>query len=350
MVDFRKYYAVLSGEHRTLPLSELRAIISAEGIPYKEIANLDMVVVLEAAEDLPTYITRSALTKTFGEVLTVSESDAELTSIVGDVDWEAVIAGNTLYTINLIRIKEYSRWVTYDVLVNAVKPLISRKFVPHSKALKTGMPLTIVDFILSDGLIIVGRRQYRREFSTFNSRDPKNRPTYRPGTMKSVMARVLVNLSRVSVRREETYLDPFCGIGGLLIEACSIGLRHLGSDIDVKCVEDAKKNLNHFNCTPSVVVADACKLPYRYVDGVGTDPPYGRLTKSGGRKTIRELMECSINCLADIIRRRGYLVLAQSKDVELDEVLNNAGFKLVEKHYNWLHRSLVRNVYVAVRT
>ncbi len=351
MSGVKKYYVVLSGEHRTLPPSELRAITSAEGIVYRELAQLDMVTILESTDELPTYIARSALTRVLGEVVDVFESDVDPEKMVKDVDWSSVIVNGDRYTVNLVRIKEYSAWVSYDRIVNAVKELLrDKKFIKHSEAEELRGSLSVIDFVLSDGLIIVGKRLYERKFSTFSSKDPKYRPAYRPGTMKSVMSRVLVNLSRVSVKRGETYLDPFCGVGGLLIEACSMGLKYLGSDVDSRCVEGARKNLNHFNCDPSaVVVADACRLPFRLVDGVGTDPPYGRLSKSGGRKSVYELMECSVNCLADVIKKGGYLALAQSKDVELDDILSIAGFKLVEKHYNWLHRSLIRNIYVAVR-
>lgn len=348
-MSYKKYYAVLSGEHRTLPLSELRAVAYAEGVEYREVANLDMVTILESTDELPKYITRSALTKVFGEVITISESDIGLTHVVKDVDWDSLLADEPSYTLSLIRIKEYSKWVNYESVVNTVKPLTNKKFIPYSKAVKAEAPLSVVDFILSNGLLIIGRRHYEREPMVFRSKDPKYRPAYRPGTMKSIMSRVLVNLSRVGVRSKGLYLDPFCGVGGLLIEACAIGIKYLGSDIDGRCVDGARKNLNHFNCMPSVITADACKLPYRYVDGVGTDPPYGRLTRSKGRRSVQELMECSINCLADVIRRGGYIAIAQSKEVSLDEVLVNAGFKVVEKHYNWLHRSLVRNIYVAVR-
>ncbi|MCS7108131.1 MAG: TRM11 family methyltransferase [Sulfolobales archaeon] len=349
MEELKKYYIVLSGEHRTLPISELRSIALTEGLSYRELANLDMVVLSESSDKLTTYVARAALTKVLGEVITLSESDDNLLNIVRNVDWDNTLLGVDTYTVDLIRIKEYSKWISYESIIDLIKPLIPKKFVPLSKAFKSVKQPTIIDFILTDGLLIVGKRHYEREFSTFSSKDPKNRPAYRPGTMKSVMSRVLVNLSRVSVKRGETYLDPFCGVGGLLIEACAIGLKYVGSDIDRKCVEGAKNNLIHFNCIPSVIAADACNLPYRSVDGVGTDPPYGRLSRGKGRESIQELMECTINCLADIIKKGGYLALAQSKEIALEDVLDSAGFELVEKHYNWLHRSLVRNIYVAVR-
>jgi tRNA (guanine10-N2)-dimethyltransferase len=350
MSKLKRYYVVFSGEHRTLPLAELRAITDSEGIYCKELVNLDMVSIVESTEELPIYISRSALIKFLGEVITIAESDADLVSTIRGVDWENMLGKGKLYTFDLIRIKEYSSWVDYKEMLNVFKSLGIGRFTYHTKTNKlANQEVTTIDLVLSNGLAIIGRRLYSRKHKILSSRDPKYRPIYKPGTMKAIMSRVLVNLSRVSSRRREVFLDPFCGVGGLLIEACFMGLKYYGSDIDVRCVEGATTNLNYFGCTSSVAVADACKLPFRYADGVGTDPPYGRLSRVSNYKSIYELMECSINCLSDIIRRGGYLAIAQSSDVDLNDILVNNGFKLVEKHYNWVHGSLVRNIYVAVR-
>ncbi len=346
----KKYYAVLSGEHRSLPLAELKAIIDSEGVHSKELIRLDMVVILESTEELPTYVSRAALIKYFGEVIDVREATSNLTEILHDIDWDEILGNVSRYSVDMIRIKEYSKWIRYDDVLNAFRSLGLGRFVPPSRMSKKGDESTIViDLVLSDGLLVIGRRLYERVYNDFKVRDPKYRPIYKPGTMKSLISRVFVNLSRVSVRRRELYLDPFCGVGGLLLEACSIGLRYCGSDVDVSSVNGAKLNLINFNCPPVVVVADACKLPFRSVDGVGTDPPYGRLSRARAHKQVYELMECSIACLADVIRKGGYLAIAQSYDIELKDILENSGFKVLEKHYNWVHGSLTRSIYVAVR-
>lgn len=345
----KKYYVVLSGEHRSLPLAELKAIIDSEGIPSKELVRLDMVLILESTEELPIYVSRAALIKYFGEVIDVFEAAPDITTALRSINWSDILGNVGMYSVDMIRVKEYSKWVKYDAVLNTFKSLGLGKFIPYSKLDKIDSPTTVIDLVLSDGLLIIGRRLYERVYKDFRIRDPKYRPIYKPGTMKSIISRVFVNLSRVSVRRRELYLDPFCGVGGLLLEACSMGLRYCGSDIDTSSVNGAKLNLINFNCLPVVITADACKLPFKRVDGVGTDPPYGRLSKARARKWVRELMECSITCLADVIRKGGYLAIAQSYDVGLEDILESSGFKVLEKHYNWVHSSLTRNIYVAVK-
>lgn len=350
-MEVKDYYAVLSGEHRTLPLAELRAIIESEGIYARELARLDMVVIIESSRDLLSSISRAALVKYFGELIGVCEADSDIAGFIKDIDWSSVLAGKE-YLVSMLRIKEYSSWVKYDDVLNAFKSLNVGRPIPYGRAKSSGvdnLKQAVIDLILSDGLLVIGKRLYERNYNDFRSRDPKNRPVYKPGTMKSLMSRVFVNLSRVSMRRRGLYLDPFCGVGGMLLEACSMGLRYCGSDLDPRSVSGAKTNLTSFSCVPNVVVADACRLPFRSVDGVGTDPPYGRLSRAKGRRWVYELMECSVQCLAEVVKRGGYLTIAQSSDVRLDEILARSGFKVVEKHYNWVHGSLTRNIYVAVR-
>lgn len=348
-MEVKNYYVILSGEHRTLPIAELRAIIESENVFARELARLDMVVIVEASAILPIFIKRAALVKYFGELINVYEADSSVSRLIKDVDWSSIITGGH-YLVNMVRIKEYSSWIKYDDLMKTFKELNIGKLIPYSRVKDVDeSSLTILDIVLSDGLVLIGKRLYERRYEDFRSRDPRNRPVYRPGTMKSLMSRVFVNLSRVSIKDRGLYLDPFCGVGGLLLEACSIGLKYYGSDIDLASVNGTRVNLSSFNCIPNVILADACKLPFRYADGVGTDPPYGRLSRAKGRRWVYELMECSTQCLADVIKKGGYLTIAQSNDVELDDILSRSGFRVIEKHYNWVHGSLTRNIYVAIK-
>jgi len=93
--------------------------------------------------------------------------------------------------------------------------------------------------------------------------------------MSPKLARCMVNLTRI--KNSDRLLDPFCGTGGIIIEAGIIGARVVGTDIDPKMVIGTIENLQHCDIKDyEVFQADArkLKLPYE-VDGVATDPPYG---------------------------------------------------------------------------
>lgn len=58
-------------------------------------------------------------------------------------------------------------------------------------------------------------------------------------TVNPKIARALVNLS--GVKDKELFLDPFCGTGGILIEACMVGARIIGADVQDKMVKQEEK-------------------------------------------------------------------------------------------------------------
>ncbi|MFH1546481.1 MAG: methyltransferase domain-containing protein [Patescibacteria group bacterium] len=54
-----------------------------------------------------------------------------------------------------------------------------------------------------------------------------------------------------------TVYDPFCGVGGILVEAALLGCRVVGSDLDPRMVEFSQKNLAALNLPGEVFVHDA---------------------------------------------------------------------------------------------
>ena len=65
-----------------------------------------------------------------------------------------------------------------------------------------------------------------------------------PTSLHPQLARCCVNLT--GIKKDETLLDPFCGTGGILIEAGLMGLNCIGGDISdwvlKKCRENIKES------------------------------------------------------------------------------------------------------------
>ncbi len=339
-------YVYLSGEHRTLPAAEARAIAEAENIPFKVLAHLDQVLIAESTPAFFDFLDlRAAFIKTAGLVLGVTESSLGIDgirTILRNVNLEEYNINN----ISFRRIKHYGSEIRFDEVVDLVRKYASSS---HSTSRRASSGSTL-DIILSDGVVIVGIRKYARDLNKFRDRDPQKRPVYKPGTLTPEFSRIFVNLSRASVTNNDLFLDPFCGVGGFLLEACVIGLRTCGCDINPSYVEGAIKNLEFYGCTPNVVVADACELPFSRADAIGTDPPYGRLTKALGYETLHDLMLKFLEEAYSILRKGRYLVFAQKHGIVKESDIEDLGFRLVEYHKNWVHGSLTRDIFVVKRT
>ena len=165
-------------------------------------------------------------------------------------------------------------------------------------------PENEIHVILSNKLY-VGKKLVKIPRSTFENRKVQNRPYFSPVSLHPRLARALVNLSRV--REEETLLDPFCGTGGVLMEAALIGAKTIGSDIDGRMVRGAEENLSSLNIESELFCADIGEVKDRVtvVDAIATDPPYGKAATTN-REDVFSLYKRAFEAFSDILKPGGY--------------------------------------------
>lgn len=109
------------------------------------------------------------------------------------------------------------------------------------------------------------------------------RPFFSPISLHPKYARALINLT--GVKRGGTVLDPFCGTGGIVIEAAEMGMKAVASDFDEEMVIGCQENMDFYGLDlDDFEVLDIGDIGDRFsgIDAVCTDPPYGRSTKTGG--------------------------------------------------------------------
>jgi tRNA (guanine10-N2)-dimethyltransferase len=175
--------------------------------------------------------------------------------------------------------------------------------------------------------------------SQFEKRKVAERPFFSPISLHPKFARALVNMTYV--KRGEKLLDPFCGTGGVLIEAASIGVRAYGSDISPEMIEGCIQNMEHFGLPYEMMeVADIGAIAdvIGRVDTVATDPPYGRAT-STNKEPLGDLYARSLPSIATVLEpgRRAGIVLPRPCPEE------HEGLELMHHHSQKVHRSLSRN-------
>jgi len=139
-------------------------------------------------------------------------------------------------------------------------------------------------FCQNDDLIVWGIKE--NEISgPYSSISPTERPFFKPITLDPRLARLMVNLSYSGGNFPKVIVDPFCGTGGIAIEAHKIGLEVLASDLDEEMVEGTRKNLNRGEGLGKFTVcrnhADSVHEKWGMIPGCAFvfDPPYGRNTR-----------------------------------------------------------------------
>lgn len=140
-------------------------------------------------------------------------------------------------------------------------------------------------FYFVEDKIICGKKIYQRQ-EKFQKRRPDLRPGFFPISLKPKLARAIVNLSGV---KKGTIWDPFCGTGGILLEASLMDLKAIGTDIDPMMIRAAKKNFEHYESKAKIYEADARKEKVK-CSAIVCDPPYGRRasTKKEDVETLYE--------------------------------------------------------------
>ena len=187
-------------------------------------------------------------------------------------------------------------------------------------------------FFFIDDKVICGKLVYKRK-EKFHLRRPDLRPGFFPVSLKPKLARSLVNLSGV---KEGTIWDPFCGTGGMLLEASLMGLKTVGTDIDPLMIKAAKDNFKKYKLEAKFYNADARKEKVE-CDAIVTDPPYGRRA-SLKKLTIQQLYEEFLDNVYSFVDT---VVLMLPNDLEF-----KSKYKIVFQTEEYVHASLTRKILV----
>lgn len=138
---------------------------------------------------------------------------------------------------------------------------------------------------------------------SLEARKVAERPFFSPISLHPRYARALINI--LQIKEGQSLLDPFCGTGGILLEAASMGIKSLASDISVDMINGTKQNMAHFGLHLSgEAVADISEIASLFpdTDFIVTDPPYGRSASTNGEDTwplyVRTL-EVALLCLKE---------------------------------------------------
>lgn len=198
-------------------------------------------------------------------------------------------------------------------------------------------PVTSFELFFIGTQVIVGKRTGTISAAPFLARRPHLRPIMHPSGMQPRLARALVNLTGAW---KGTITDPFCGAGGILLEAGLMGFKTVGTDIHDAQITRAKKNLAGLK--PKLKVADATKIGK--VDYVVTDLPYGLHTKG---KELPKMYLKFLQQLKKNLKKRAVVVFPNFVDHQ--KLIKKSKLKVLGEFVNYVHGSLSRTIVVLER-
>ncbi|MDD3753340.1 MAG: TIGR01177 family methyltransferase [Methanobacterium sp.] len=335
---------ILSQEHPTLPKAEVEAVLECEGITYSVVKDCGGLLLLSIPDkylkNLTNISRRLSYTHEMIHII-INADENKLISEAKNCPWKKYVLSD--YAVRVKKMDRKSSLKTSDLEWEMGS--IIKKTLGKNAQVKLKDPSILIKIILQDGMAFVGYKIGQISKKHFYNLKPHKRPFFFPGSMSPKLARCMVNLTRVHTG--ETLLDPFCGTGGILIEAGLIGTMVIGTDIDYKMVEGTKENLQHCDIQDyHVFQEDARKLKLpKVVDAIVTDPPYGISASTGGESS-ENLYSQSMISLERLIKDDGLLCLATPHYLNLDEIFKGTKFKIIEQHHIRMHKSLTRVISV----
>lgn len=334
-------FLILSREHETLPLAELKAILEAENIEY-ELNEVDLGIV-KLNTDFENAAQVIGKRIAYGHEICSLIKDTTMEDLENDIsaiEWKNIIDKNFALRVKKIDSPENDSQVMEKNLGAIIKAQVGEGI-----KVKLEKPDTFIRVLVIGSRVLLGKRETKINKKHFFEIKPHKRPFFYPGSMSPKLARCMINLSRV--KSGDLLLDPFCGTGGILIEAGIVGTRIIGTDIDEKMVKGTTKNLKHCRASVfNIFQADARILDLEEkVNAVVTDPPYGISASTAGEKSST-IFKDFLKSISKNLLENGLICLASPHYVDVNELIQGTDFEILERHEIRMHKSLTRVISV----
>ena len=197
-------------------------------------------------------------------------------------------------------------------------------------------PKTLIQFFDRAGSVLCGVLKFKNT-QDFESRKSHHLPAPHPSSMHPRLARWFVNRTGI---QKGTLIDPFCGAGGILLEAGLMGLSCKGFDIEQSMINRARANLLEWKIKAVLERKDALTIsrPMRFV---ASDLPYGRATKA---RDINGLYQGFLRVLERHLTERA--VIGYPDFVDLISMVDLKKLRIAGNYEYYLHKSLTKKIII----
>ncbi|MHA1917808.1 MAG: DNA adenine methylase [Candidatus Ranarchaeia archaeon] len=327
-----KYFVLLSGESIDLAKEEIITLLNTNQCFPKGITIQDRILKFSSKEkpDLSNGALYHFICK---EILTSSKNINEILEQLKAIDFKKIINDGS-FCVRIKRISGFSSPSLSPYLEETIGEII---YLMTNNPVNLKNPDTLFTGIFLENEFIFGPNIGMNLRFNYNRRTPSKRDFFLPTSMHPLLARAMVNLS--SPKKHYTFLDPFVGTGGILLEAEMIGCNCIGCDVSGSTIRGARKNITD---KTSLIVSDCRHVPLRKIDVISTDPPYGKNSILKGEK--KSLIHDFILEAKKITKSNSKICFATPDDFNFDNLKSK--IKKYEYFDYYVHRSLTRRIWV----
>lgn len=269
------FFFELSGESKDMPLAEAKMCIKAECESYNIIGDGPGYLLASFPRPaLDSIADRISLTHSIGQYLGSYDPD-DASHLSG------IVLPMGTFAIRAKRFGGMMKDADSQKLIRDIGNILSKN---NDVDLKE--PDTVVRMQMCDRIhLYIEEKVIDRDL--MEKRKVSERPFFSPISLHPKYARALINLTGAA--KGDVVLDPFCGTGGIVIEAASMGMRAVASDFDEDMIIGCRENMEFYGLElEDYDVVDIADIADRFenIDVVVTDPPYGRSARIGGEDVL----------------------------------------------------------------
>jgi tRNA (guanine10-N2)-dimethyltransferase len=318
---------VLIGDYPSLAEKEVLYSLDSAGFYYEYIETRGLLLILKTYEFVVPYLVwRCAKIRHVSKLI----FKGKIEEIENLEKINLNIKGSLAVTIH-----SYDR--EYKQIVRDLERKIGSYFYHKGYKIDLTNPSNLITGYIKDGLIYLGIHLASTNRKLLFSRRPSKKPAFHPSSMMPENARLMVNLAKAPLN--DLFVDPFCGVGGILIEAAFISQHCIGIDIDKKMLKGCKINVNYYGLyNVDLIQADALKIPLRRINSIACDTPYG-IASSLKKREHEKLVYDFLRNLKEYGKLR-ICIATTLEDLEPE------GFKIILKYPQKVRESLIRWLYV----
>jgi len=332
------YLCICLKDYPDIALTELKALFNDIKYTGKGYALIEQKIDLKIAD-------RLSFTKKIGQILIAADNEDELIKKIAENNDVP-----NLYKDNFA----FRKHIDDNILKSTEVELAECIGLRINEISKTKInvnltnPRTLFELFYFDKKFYLTYNIWTNK-EDYKERYPHKRKIFLPISLKPKLARALVNIG--STNKKYRVIDPFCGTGGILIEACLMYIKAQGNDIDERMIEASNQNIKQAcNTKINIEQGDAIEYIKKIKEKnycVVTDPPYSKNTKKvfDAKKFYNELLKVLDNSKA----KRIVIMLPEFSDKRYDctkliKTIENYNVELITRMY--VHKSLNRLIYL----
>lgn len=242
---------------------------------------------------------------------------------------------------------------------NEFKYEVADSFIEKYK-LKVNLkePNIRIQVLITPKLIILGILLFEVNRKAIKNRAPSHRSYFHPASMSPLLIRAMLNLSIKmnshplfgfqNKNNKLTFLDPFMGGAGMLIEAIEQGFSTIGLELGYWECRGARMNLISFQqinnlVTWNIIKCNSSLIPLKSntIDIIVSDPPYGISTMVGGSSISVLISDVLKECFR-ILKNGSRIIISIPSTLEV----NFNKFIKISSVSDKVHQSLTRIIWI----